>query len=54
MWREDTYCGNVLYYSILQLGDEAVQHREVEGCESDDFKEYFKKMGVKFETIEGG
>ena len=36
------------------MGDEAVQHREVEGCESDDFKEYFKKMGVKFETIEGG
>ena len=31
-----------------------MQHREVEGCESDDFKEYFEKMGVKFKTIEGG
>ncbi|CAH3168432.1 unnamed protein product [Porites evermanni] len=53
---QDEY-GTAAYKTVeldSKLGDEAVQHREVEGCESDDFKEYFKKMGVKFETIEGG
>jgi len=41
-----SYC----FVVVIQLDDKPVQHREVEGNESDKFKSYFKRV----ELMSGG